>query len=1155
MMRMRCWLFFSLIVGFLTQRSAGFLDETCANALVEADADKDNRITGDEYVTMVQLMGPDGFLSGAESFEDLPIKLRTAFNLLACQCEGEDCCLGDNAHISNEGIEDPNAEQAVYFFTVCFTTARTISQVLGTDAPTSSSFPTNSPSMKPSQESQAPSSTPSVSPSDSPSDSPSLTPSILPTLTPSIQGSDVPSSTPSRQPSEKPSSTPSIQGSDAPSSTPSKQPTDVPSSAPSKQPSEKPSLTPTASPVTPMPVSASPVTPVPTGTPTLAPITPSPVTPAPVAPTPSPVTPAPVTLGPTAAPTPAPTTTEEEVIVNYDVGLKAGYDGKEVNEHLKDSMTILANEIVEEEFANRRLRRKLAVTIGSVSIPSFLSTPYKCPDIVLEDIGSGNAVQCNDASQTVLLMLGDEPAGETVDSFKVALEKSIIEGRLQEILTKQYPGSSVFIVTGYVPSPTEPPSDGDIERSEGIGAGAAAGISVAAVVAIAAIGTLLYVKRRRAARKEDEETFFPGEPTSARVVSQSEADGDIAPPGAGDRSLGATPPDFRKSRKTSQTASKTLAEGESDVGHRGAEGGADSSSNAGSSGWSSSAGVSSLNTGSIDSMDIVDKEGMHAASLAAIAGVSAIGDRDGSGDAPDVPNVTRDDLDSAIESGDWAAVGATAALLAAASDSQSYSSRSRKTDTSTSRGGSSVSSLDAARAAELDHLVDAGDWEGVVVAAAKFEASEDTSTAGSRGSRGPPSAGGSSGYGSQSGSVSESASKAAKRDEIRSEVESLVRRVVPEEIDNVDEMMLQFKGREEELVETLRTMQERQVAQKARVQGQKQAKRDARQTAREGGIALPGLPPSAADAATAEAAALSAPAAPASSDEGGISAAAAAGIGVGVAAAAGIAAAVGNGNNSTSEEMSDSSTSSRSETSGSSESGSESQFAQGAIVVPSMLGEEDSRTEGSTSSFSNKRKRTALELAIEAGDWEAVGEAAAMMSDASVTTADTSEINRIAEQGETSTFSGESSRDQQYKVNAERALELDEMIDAGDWTGVVAAASRYNTDSRSGSSPHASASADVNDASVVSLDSIDDQNSSIKDEDKEKRIKEEQDALAQAEIWMAIAEQSKTEGSEDAGASDAADWAIARSLSALKKAEQKGELDGNQDSDSQDRSV
>merc|ERR1719463_234527 len=182
--------------------------------------------------------------------------------------------------------------------------------------------------------------------------------------------------------------------------------------------------------------------------------------------------------------------------------------------------------------------------------------------------------------------------------------------------------------------------------------------------------------------------------------------------------------------------------------------------------------------------------------------------------------------------------------------------------------------------------------------------------------------------------------------------------------------MLQFKGREEELVETLRTMQERQVAQKARVQGQKQAKRDARQTAREGCIVLPG-PPASTDEAGGVDVVASTVAATKASTEGGVSAAAAAGVGVGVAAVAGIAAAVGV---NSSEEMTSDSESSRSETSGSSESGSESQFASGAVAVPSMLGDDDSRTDGSTvSEFSSKRRRTALELAIEAGDWEAVG--------------------------------------------------------------------------------------------------------------------------------------------------------------------------------------
>jgi hypothetical protein len=67
-----------------------------------------------------------------------------------------------------------------------------------------------------------------------------------------------------------------------------------------------------------------------------------------------------------------------------------------------------------------------------------------------------------------------------------------------------------------------------------------------------------------------------------------------------------------------------------------------------------------------------------------------------------------------------------------------------------------------------------------------------------------------------------------KRQEVRAEVEALVRRFVPEEIDNVDEMMNQFKGREEQLIETLRTMQPRAVAQKARAAGHKADKQEAR---------------------------------------------------------------------------------------------------------------------------------------------------------------------------------------------------------------------------------------------------------------------------------------------------------------------------------------
>jgi len=66
----------------------------------------------------------------------------------------------------------------------------------------------------------------------------------------------------------------------------------------------------------------------------------------------------------------------------------------------------------------------------------------------------------------------------------------------------------------------------------------------------------------------------------------------------------------------------------------------------------------------------------------------------------------------------------------------------------------------------------------------------------------------------------------------RAEVEALVRRVVPDEIDNVDDIMVQFSGREEELIETLRAMQEKSIAQRARAAVQRSAKKEAGRTGR-----------------------------------------------------------------------------------------------------------------------------------------------------------------------------------------------------------------------------------------------------------------------------------------------------------------------------------
>jgi hypothetical protein len=51
-----------------------------------------------------------------------------------------------------------------------------------------------------------------------------------------------------------------------------------------------------------------------------------------------------------------------------------------------------------------------------------------------------------------------------------------------------------------------------------------------------------------------------------------------------------------------------------------------------------------------------------------------------------------------------------------------------------------------------------------------------------------------------------------RRAEVRRQVEELLRQVIPEEAEHVEEMMLQFQGYEDELLETLQTMQERQLA-------------------------------------------------------------------------------------------------------------------------------------------------------------------------------------------------------------------------------------------------------------------------------------------------------------------------------------------------------
>mmetsp|Transcript_11703 Transcript_11703/g.23147 ORF Transcript_11703/g.23147 Transcript_11703/m.23147 type:complete len:694 (+) Transcript_11703:437-2518(+) len=467
------------------------------------------------------------------------------------------------------------------------------------------------------------------------------------------------------------------------------------------------------------------------------------------------------------------------------------------------------------------------------------------------------------------------------------------------------------------------------------------------------------------------------------------------------------------------------------------------------------------------------------------------------------------ELDEAIHKGDWAAVGVTAALLA----SQAYGDESTQGSSkqSSARLRRQTAPLNPERAEELDRLVESGDWEGVVAAAAKFDAQEAlrgdaqssqnsygsivsvASAAGSNNSSALSGSVGGSSTGTIPSNTSESRtidtttspstytatgltatsdtastrSKARKLNEIRDEVEGLVHAVVPEEADNVDEMMTQFRGREEELVETLRSMQERQVAQKARKESQRQAKRQAKEYVHD-------KKKQESDETIDNAAT--------SADDMWI-------------------------NEIAEYPVTDAFTGTA--------------VAKGAALEIPMEVDEDAEA---------KAMKSQLKEAIYKEDWENVAEAAAGLSG-------------HAFQKPLSSQDGDS-------VVSNPSVNINTLVDEGDWDGVVASASKYaEAESTNGSSS--------NEYTKESTEEEIADDSTIEERRKrrEERLKEEEEALAQAQIWDAIADQTKVDDNqeEEGAAGLAADWAIDQSLAALQKAEEEDDNESrNSDQDTKD---
>jgi hypothetical protein len=221
---------------------------------------------------------------------------------------------------------------------------------------------------------------------------------------------------------------------------------------------------------------------------------------------------------------------------------------------------------------------------------------------------------------------------------------------------------------------------------------------------------------------------------------------------------------------------------------------------------------------------------------------------------------------------------------------------------------------------------------------------------------------------------------------------------------------------------------------------------------------------------------------------------------------------------------------------------------------------------------SKTNARAALETAIEAGDWNAAGYAAARMGgDASESSVATSDLGSL---GESSYSSRRSRNSRQPELVRARVMELDTLIENGDWKGVVAAATRFSaadaTNLRDGNVDRGANQTVISKSDLSSLGTGSGSESanwkkrlfkrniisaaSSRDGSRtlsntngtsDRALQSEQEALAQAHIWEKIAAQSKSDGTAvSKGAIDAADWAISRSLTALKVQEQSSPVKG-----------
>lgn len=214
------------------------------------------------------------------------------------------------------------------------------------------------------------------------------------------------------------------------------------------------------------------------------------------------------------------------------------------------------------------------------------------------------STKCQDIQASIKILLDGKDAKVIEEGYKAGLTKAIKEGKLQEKLDEVNPDAVVSVLTG-VNLP-----------DRGISTIAIGAIVVAGIVCSLAILALLVVARRRKSGSLDQkdDNSFPSTPVESPQTLENGV-------------VGATGADYGKNAKKAPVVAFGNLEEADDIEAAGAS--HDSSSNAGSSGWSSSAGVSSLNTGSVDSgFGSKDATGANLAEMGAASAVAGIAVKD-----------------------------------------------------------------------------------------------------------------------------------------------------------------------------------------------------------------------------------------------------------------------------------------------------------------------------------------------------------------------------------------------------------------------------------------------------------------------------------------------------------------------------------------------